>query len=113
MFSIFGKKKQDEAPTTQEAIQKLRGTEELLQKKSDFLETKIQNELVLAKQNASKNKRGMSYIIQCIVDAFDTLKTGRFSHQLLLMHLKERNDLRNSYTKLMGRYRRSNSNEKR
>lgn len=58
MFSIFGKKKKDEAPTTQEAIQKLRSTEELLQKKSDFLEKKIGQELVLAKQNAAKNKRG-------------------------------------------------------
>ncbi|XP_031565122.1 charged multivesicular body protein 4b-like [Actinia tenebrosa] len=57
MFSIFGKKKKDEPPTTQEAIQKLRSTEELLQKKSDFLEKKIGQELVLAKQNASKNKR--------------------------------------------------------
>jgi len=59
MFSIFGKKKQGEVPTTQEAIQKLKSTEELLQKKSDFLEKKIQAELVVAKQNASKNKRGM------------------------------------------------------
>ena len=58
MFSIFGKKKKDEAPTTQEAIQKLRSTEELLQKKSDFLEKKIAQEIVIAKQNASKNKRG-------------------------------------------------------
>ncbi|XP_020901585.1 charged multivesicular body protein 4b [Exaiptasia diaphana] len=57
MFSIFGKKKAEEAPTTQEAIQKLRSTEELLQKKSDFLEKKIQNELNIAKANASKNKR--------------------------------------------------------
>lgn len=59
MFSIFGKKKKDEPPTTQEAIQKLRTTEELLQKKSDFLEKKIGQEIALAKQNASKNKRGM------------------------------------------------------
>lgn len=63
MFSIFGKKKAEEAPTTQEAIQKLRSTEELLQKKSDFLEKKIQNELNIAKANASKNKRSMYYII--------------------------------------------------
>ncbi|EDO47281.1 predicted protein [Nematostella vectensis] len=56
MWSMFGKKKET-PPTTQEAIQKLRSTEELLQKKSDFLEKKIENELQIAKQNASKNKR--------------------------------------------------------
>lgn len=57
MFSIFGGKKKEQAPTTQEAIQKLRSTEELLQKKSDFLEKKIDQELAMAKKNASKNKR--------------------------------------------------------
>lgn len=58
MFSIFGGKKKEEPPTTQEAIQKLRSTEELLQKKSDFLEKKIDNEVELARKNASKNRRG-------------------------------------------------------
>ena len=60
MFKIFGGKQKEQAPTTQEAIQKLRGTEELLQKKSDFLEKKIEQELQMAKKNASKNKRGQS-----------------------------------------------------
>ena len=58
MFSIFGGKKKEQPPTTQEAIQKLRSTEELLQKKSDFLEKKIDNEVELARKNASKNRRG-------------------------------------------------------
>ena len=58
MFSIFGGKKKEQPPTTQEAIQKLRSTEELLQKKSDFLEKKIDTEVALARKNASKNRRG-------------------------------------------------------
>lgn len=45
------------APTPQEAIQKLRETEEMLAKKQDFLEKKIGEELVTAKKNGTKNKR--------------------------------------------------------
>lgn len=56
--NIFGGKKSDKGPTTGEAIQKLRETEDMLIKKQDFLEKKIEQELVVAKQNASKNKRG-------------------------------------------------------
>lgn len=60
-MSFFGKlfgKKDDAAPTTGEAIQKLRETEEMLNKKQAFLETKIDQEILVAKKNASKNKRG-------------------------------------------------------
>ncbi|XP_066945842.1 charged multivesicular body protein 4b-like isoform X1 [Macrobrachium rosenbergii] len=62
-MSIFkkklGHKKKDkhEGPTTGEAIHKLRDTEELLVKKQEYLESKIQKELATAKQNATKNKR--------------------------------------------------------
>lgn len=38
---IFGGKKQEAVPTTQESIQKLLDTEELLMKKQAFLEAKI------------------------------------------------------------------------
>ena len=55
---LFGGKKGDKAPTPQEAIQKLRETEEMLSKKSDFLEKKIEQELTTAKKNSTKNKRG-------------------------------------------------------
>lgn len=55
---IFGGKKDDKAPTTGEAIQKLRETEEMLIKKQEFLEKKIELEITTAKKNASKNKRG-------------------------------------------------------
>lgn len=54
---MFGGKK-EVAPTTGEAIQKLRETENMLIKKQEFLEAKIQQELETAKKNGTKNKRG-------------------------------------------------------
>jgi len=62
-MSFFGKMfggKKEVAPTTGEAIQKLRETENMLIKKQEFLEAKIEDELNIARKNASKNKRGMS-----------------------------------------------------
>jgi len=61
-MSLFGKifgsgKKGDKPPTPQEAIQKLRETEEILQKKADFLEKKVEQELSTARKNGTKNKR--------------------------------------------------------
>lgn len=61
-MSFFGKMfggKKEVAPTTGEAIQKLRETENMLIKKQEFLESKIQSELELAKKHGTKNKRGM------------------------------------------------------
>lgn len=55
---MFGGKKGDKAPTTGEAIQKLRETEEMLMKKEEFLEKKIAQEIEIAKKNGTKNKRG-------------------------------------------------------
>ncbi|XP_062993285.1 transmembrane 9 superfamily member 1 [Elgaria multicarinata webbii] len=54
---LFGKGKKAKAPTPQEAIQKLRETEEVLVKKQEFLEQKIQQELLSAKKHGTKNKR--------------------------------------------------------
>ncbi|XP_018327999.1 charged multivesicular body protein 4c [Agrilus planipennis] len=54
---IFGGKKDDKGPTTGEAIQKLRETEEMLIKKQEFLEKKIEQEIAVARKNASKNRR--------------------------------------------------------
>lgn len=61
-MSLFGKLfgsggKGGKAPTPQEAIQRLRETEEMLAKKQDFLEKKIDQELLTAKKNGTKNKR--------------------------------------------------------
>ena len=53
-----GGKKKEDAVTPQDAIQRLRETEEMLTKKSDFLENKIQQEIATAKRNGTKNKRG-------------------------------------------------------
>ena len=55
---IFGGGKNEKAPTTGEAIQKLRDTEEMLIKKQDFLEKKISQDIKIAKANGTKNKRG-------------------------------------------------------
>lgn len=54
---IFGRKKGQAAPTPQEAIQKLREVEEMLVKKSNFLEAKMTQEIATAKKHGTKNKR--------------------------------------------------------
>ncbi|CAN0164869.1 unnamed protein product [Lampetra planeri] len=43
--------------TPQEALQKLRETEEMLAKKQEFLEKKIDTEIATARKNGTKNKR--------------------------------------------------------
>ncbi len=53
-----GGKKKGEPPSPQQAIQKLRETEEMLSKKSEYLEKKIERELAIAKKSGMKNKRG-------------------------------------------------------
>jgi charged multivesicular body protein 4 len=52
---LFGKKKT--TPSPQDSIHRLRETIEMLTKREEFLEKKIEKELQIAKQNASKNKR--------------------------------------------------------
>ncbi|XP_014247294.1 charged multivesicular body protein 4b [Cimex lectularius] len=54
---VFGGKKDDKVPTASEAIQKLRETEEMLVKKQEFLEKKIDQELAIVKKNGTHNKR--------------------------------------------------------
>ncbi|XP_034428545.1 charged multivesicular body protein 4c isoform X2 [Hippoglossus hippoglossus] len=44
-------------PTPQEAIHRLRETEEMLTKKQDYLEKRIEQELMVAKKHGTKNKR--------------------------------------------------------
>ena len=55
---IFGGGKKGEPPTPQMAIQKLRETEEMLSKKSEFLEKRVEKEMLSAKKHGMKNKRG-------------------------------------------------------
>merc|ERR1712025_839498 len=54
---MFGKGGDKDPVTTGEAIQKLRETEDMLMKKQDFLEKKIEQEVTTAKKNAKTNKR--------------------------------------------------------
>merc|ERR1712025_779761 len=54
---MFGGKGKEAAPSTGEAIQKLRETEDMLLKKQEFLESKINQEVATAKKNAKTNKR--------------------------------------------------------
>ncbi|XP_076323481.1 charged multivesicular body protein 4c-like [Tachypleus tridentatus] len=55
---IFGGgKSAQKIPTPGEAIQKLREIEEMLMKKQDYLEKKVEQELNTAKKNGTKNKR--------------------------------------------------------
>ncbi|KAM5135769.1 charged multivesicular body protein 4b [Mantella aurantiaca] len=61
-MSVFGKLfgtggKGSKGPSPQEAIQKLRDTEEMLTKKQEFLEKKIEQELAAARKHGTKNKR--------------------------------------------------------
>lgn len=58
LSKVFGGKKDDKAPTASEAIQKLRDTEDMLVKKQEYLEKKIEHELGLVKKLGSTNKRG-------------------------------------------------------
>lgn len=58
LFGTGGGKGSKGGPTPQEAIQRLRDTEEMLSKKQEFLEKKIEQELTAAKKHGTKNKRG-------------------------------------------------------
>src|SRR5690348_15263868 len=44
-------------PTPADAIQRLRGVEDILIKKQEFLEKKVADELAVIKKNGTKNKR--------------------------------------------------------
>lgn len=65
MAKLFGGGKKNKAPTPQEGIQRLREVEEMLMKKSDFLEKKIETELATAKKYGTKNKRGKCTFVPC------------------------------------------------
>ena len=55
--SMFAKGTKEKAPSPQEAIQRIRDVEDLLNKKSQYLEKKINDELDVARKNGTKNKR--------------------------------------------------------
>uniref|UniRef100_A0A0K0G4Q8 GH13992p (inferred by orthology to a D. melanogaster protein) n=1 Tax=Strongyloides venezuelensis TaxID=75913 RepID=A0A0K0G4Q8_STRVS len=55
--NIFGSNKKKEEPSPQEAIQKLREMEEMLIKKQEHLEKQVDDQLNIARQYGTKNKR--------------------------------------------------------
>lgn len=56
-FKGGGSSKGRGAPSPQEALSRLRETEEMLGKKQDYLENRIQRELALARMHGKQNKR--------------------------------------------------------
>lgn len=52
-----GGKSQEKVPSPQEAIQRLRDIEDMLMKKQEYLEKKVESELAIARKNGTKNKR--------------------------------------------------------
>jgi charged multivesicular body protein 4 len=55
-MNLFGKAKAKDTP--KDAIVRIRDSLEMLEKREKFLNLKIENELKIAKANATKNKRG-------------------------------------------------------
>ena len=78
---MFGMKKGEKPPTTGEAIQKLRETEEMLYKKQEFLEKKIAAEEAVARKNAKTNKR-------MALNALKKKKRYFFTIKLIIISLK-------------------------
>lgn len=61
MNLFFGKAKSK--TTAKDAIYKLRETLGMLEKRQTFLETKAENELKIARLNATKNRRGKVFFL--------------------------------------------------
>ena len=88
-FNLFGKSQK--APTSEEAINKLRETEEMLGKKSEHLEAQMNKELQLAKQYGTKNKRQAlqhlkkkKMLEQQLAQCDNTLTTIEFQREALM-----------------------------
>ena len=82
LAKIFGSGKKGEPPSPQQAIQKLRETEEMLSKKTDFLEKKIDNQMKTIRKSGMKNKRGdalpietIDYVV-CIINPLAVARMG-------------------------------------
>ena len=56
-MNLFGKAKAVKS-TPKDAIVRLRESLEMLEKREKYLQTKMENEVKIAKANAAKNKRG-------------------------------------------------------
>uniref|UniRef100_A0A6I8NWH4 Charged multivesicular body protein 4A n=1 Tax=Ornithorhynchus anatinus TaxID=9258 RepID=A0A6I8NWH4_ORNAN len=87
---LFGRGKKEKGPSPEEAIQKLRETEAILLKKQEFLEQKIQQELLTAKKHGTKNKRAALQALrrkkrleQQLAKADGTLSTLEFQREAI------------------------------
>lgn len=58
LAKLFGGKKEEKGPSTEDAIQEMQTTEEKLIKKQEVFEKKIEQEVAIAKNNCKTNKRG-------------------------------------------------------
>lgn len=68
---VFGGKKEKAAPTTTASIQNIQETEDLLKKKQEVLEEKINHEHDTARQNASTNKRSKKFRMILIINLIE------------------------------------------
>lgn len=80
--NMFGGKK-EHAMTTGEAIQNLRETEDILNKKQEVLEKRIDQELEVAKKNGTKNKRGTTTTDRILFNSEWCTRISRWSHSIL------------------------------
>ena len=76
-MNLFGKAKK-QAPTAKESIVRLRETLEMLEKRERFLQSKIDNEVKLAKANVTKNKRGSSLISKQYIHKAQILSKNKY-----------------------------------
>ncbi|KAM7327047.1 hypothetical protein ACRRTK_013414 [Alexandromys fortis] len=86
LFGAGGGRGSKGGPTPQEAIQRLRDTEEMLSKKQEFLEKKIEQELTAAKKHGTKNKRVISPVFcqsACLKAGLCTVEWRRVSVYIL------------------------------
>ncbi|KAI1889147.1 hypothetical protein AGOR_G00176080 [Albula goreensis] len=74
--SSSSKSKHRSGPSPQEAINKLRETEEMLTKKQEYLEKKIEQEIATAKRNGTKNKRAALQALKRKKQALENANTN-------------------------------------
>ncbi len=86
LAKMFGGKK-GEPPSPQIAIQKLRETEDMLNKKSEYFEKQIEDQTKLVKKYGIKNKKGE--VAVCMVQpSLQAIDYSSF-HSLPLSHIMQ------------------------
>lgn len=61
-MQLFGRAKKQQPASAKDTIVRLRENLDLLEKREKYLQTKIDNEVITAKANLSKNKRGALHL---------------------------------------------------